>query len=913
MAPIAVAVFLSGVVAGRMLERRQQRRRAGDDGSARRLAEDEAAAAAAAVDAGAAQPPTPPELQLHPAHLHSPRHTRRVHPLTHSDSFLQTEPPEPTAEPAAGDSTAPAPELAAAHAGLQAVAPPPPQQQRRWRLLGIIPIGGRGGKEQDRRVAVSASGGGDGGGGAGPLSSAATSASAFAAAAATAGGTSTGTQCFIAGGGPVTPRHPHVVAAAVPAATPSTPATGRALSIPGPSPAPSRAPSLADTAATAAAAVPDAATHLEHPRHVWYVGEQDLHYFRLRAEQDVPVPGAGPWTHLMDKEAARAYRYTAHRRSLPNGLTEYRSVTVIPDTSPLECRWEGFMVSAEVLEAGDQRQRQQVVRWIRTFPFGFISDRQYVIARALFAVTPDGAVHAGLPPPARLVGHPAGPAASVSAMPVRGLGVPGGLVGEARRRVADLYVVTKSIGHPGAADGQHGGRVVAIPQYYSMWRCRTVACPWGGSRPAVEVVLLHSEDMRIPERLARMAIAMGMTKFVSTMAAAVPGFVAERRGRGMAPTQLDPQAYGHHHHVYGRSARAAAARAAEEHEAAAAAPKPGGSSAVMGAAKPHRPLGTAVSPAGAELGSPLSPTGPATPHPLHHAQAPRAAAQTSSAAGTPASAASQSWTPLTATPSSTSSGGGGGSSAFSAASTPTGPARALWRPHLAFSPGEPYQSPTDTAGAAGSGGGGGYVRSKGGVPRFSLAQVTMDGGVAAEQAADHEEATAGSSGSARRPGLQVHGGAQGAAADGAAPGAAAGGGGEGAVADAWWSLGRAMTSTGLWRSQDLPQVSSAWGTDPGAGRRRRGGGDGLRRRVLLPAAAVAGVLLALRAAVGAARRPQRSRAGGARAGAESAAAGIAASAAAAGPPAPKAAPADAAVPGRTSGAGQHHHLVIGDE
>ncbi len=33
---------------------------------------------------------------------------------------------------------------------------------------------------------------------------------------------------------------------------------------------------------------------------------------------------------------ACARRYTAHRRALPSGLTEYRSVTVIPDTSPLE-------------------------------------------------------------------------------------------------------------------------------------------------------------------------------------------------------------------------------------------------------------------------------------------------------------------------------------------------------------------------------------------------------------------------------------------------------------------------------------------------------------------------------------------------------------------------------------------------
>ncbi len=38
-----------------------------------------------------------------------------------------------------------------------------------------------------------------------------------------------------------------------------------------------------------------------------------------------------------------------------------------------------------------------------------------------------------------------------------------------------------------------------------------------------------------------MAISMGMSKFVATMAAAVPGFVAERRRRGLAPTQPDAQ------------------------------------------------------------------------------------------------------------------------------------------------------------------------------------------------------------------------------------------------------------------------------------------------------------------------------------------------------------------------------------
>ena len=37
----------------------------------------------------------------------------------------------------------------------------------------------------------------------------------------------------------------------------------------------------------------------------------------------------------------------------------------------------------------------------------------------------------------------------------------------------------------------------------SHWRSRTVACPHGSGRPACETVLLHYEDFRINERLAR--------------------------------------------------------------------------------------------------------------------------------------------------------------------------------------------------------------------------------------------------------------------------------------------------------------------------------------------------------------------------------------------------------------------------
>ena len=43
------------------------------------------------------------------------------------------------------------------------------------------------------------------------------------------------------------------------------------------------------------------------------------------------------------------------------------------------------MISAhESLESGDGGRRCQVVRWERTFPFSFLSKREYVIGRRMF-------------------------------------------------------------------------------------------------------------------------------------------------------------------------------------------------------------------------------------------------------------------------------------------------------------------------------------------------------------------------------------------------------------------------------------------------------------------------------------------------------------------------------------------------
>jgi hypothetical protein len=76
-----------------------------------------------------------------------------------------------------------------------------------------------------------------------------------------------------------------------------------------------------------------------------------------------------------------------------------------------------------------------------------------------------------------------------------------------------------------------------------MWRSRTVPDPWGNDTPACETVLLHCEDFKIPERLARFAVRHGMWGFVRKLASTVPQYVAARRKR-VAPYAADPQAYG---------------------------------------------------------------------------------------------------------------------------------------------------------------------------------------------------------------------------------------------------------------------------------------------------------------------------------------------------------------------------------
>jgi hypothetical protein len=235
----------------------------------------------------------------------------------------------------------------------------------------------------------------------------------------------------------------------------------------------------------------------------WYVTSADLETFKDAVER-----GAGPaWQEMLRKEWPGC-SYVAFRRTLASGKTEYKSVTVSEDATAQEFMdfylddderpaWDGMITSHSLLEAPPALapHRAQVVRWLRSFPFAFISRREYVIARRVFQGGDDGA----------------------------------------------LYAITRSVDHPAAPRAEEG--LVRMESYYSMWRSRTVPCPRGTARPAAETTLLHFEDFGVPEHLARFAVRHGMAGFVGKMVPRVEAFVLARRAR-CAPTAADPRAYG---------------------------------------------------------------------------------------------------------------------------------------------------------------------------------------------------------------------------------------------------------------------------------------------------------------------------------------------------------------------------------
>ena len=92
---------------------------------------------------------------------------------------------------------------------------------------------------------------------------------------------------------------------------------------------------------------------------------------------------------------------------------------------------------------------------------------------------------------------------------------------------------------PGPTCWSHAALWSASPQLLvaaacaeTRWLCsRTIPCPKGTDTPACETVLLHREDFKIPEKMARFAVRHGMAGFVKKMGAGVHPFVESRRER----------------------------------------------------------------------------------------------------------------------------------------------------------------------------------------------------------------------------------------------------------------------------------------------------------------------------------------------------------------------------------------------
>lgn len=245
--------------------------------------------------------------------------------------------------------------------------------------------------------------------------------------------------------------------------------------------------------------------HHEHPKEEtlhWYVNEADLKLFKDKIEKEEQPSDVGLWEPMMDKDFGN-FTYTAWRRKLPDGKTDYKSVTVASNATAEEfidfyfddivrMKWDPMISQVDVVENGPSNHRCQVVHWIRQFPFAFINRRDYVIARRLY------------------------------------------------KENGCLYGITKGIEHPRAPPRSD---IVRMDTFYSMWRSRSIPDPKGGSEPACETVLLHREDFKIPENMARFAVKHGMAGFVKKLGPEVQNFVAERRQR-CQPFEHDPEAFG---------------------------------------------------------------------------------------------------------------------------------------------------------------------------------------------------------------------------------------------------------------------------------------------------------------------------------------------------------------------------------
>lgn len=248
------------------------------------------------------------------------------------------------------------------------------------------------------------------------------------------------------------------------------------------------------------------------PKEDLFGQEDDITFFENRvAGVEGPI-----WNCVCQRTLGEYFKYEAQMRVLDGNKTEYKSRSIVRNSTAEELtafylddqrrrQWDGLLSKCESVEVGPMQNRCEVVRWIRSFPFPFLSDREYVIGRRIF------------------------------------------------KRGGVIYTVSKGVNHENVPITSS---VVRMDVYYSMWSCRDIPCPWGSDQTACEVVLLHHEQFKIPEKLARFAAARGMWGFVKSMGPAMVSFVAEQRGTQVRETETGPVTSGSYSNAILASSRA---------------------------------------------------------------------------------------------------------------------------------------------------------------------------------------------------------------------------------------------------------------------------------------------------------------------------------------------------------------------
>ncbi|KDD74525.1 hypothetical protein H632_c1254p0 [Helicosporidium sp. ATCC 50920] len=228
-------------------------------------------------------------------------------------------------------------------------------------------------------------------------------------------------------------------------------------------------------------------------------------------------PSSSPaWEPLM-RASLPGCAYEVWRRAGPGGRTEYRSRTLLADTSPREVAdffldderrrsWDFTLRRCDLERAADPYARTQVARWERALPLGLGARRSYRLAKRIFE---DGD------------GQVLGLMADVSRAESRGEGA-------AWLESTSCYSAwcTRSVGRRGQP---------LLPA--------VDAASVASRDQATETLLFHAEDPGVSERLARAAVKTGTLPTLRRMLDSLQEFLEARRRRA-GPLDRDWQAYG---------------------------------------------------------------------------------------------------------------------------------------------------------------------------------------------------------------------------------------------------------------------------------------------------------------------------------------------------------------------------------